>query len=278
MKNLMLTCPQSWQRLVIQLVAAGSLFGCDVAVPVASTLLFGGNFVIDDRDPDAVMAAKPKTAGLYRLPNDLVLAIPPDFHPWWTLINFSKGDKAVRMPAARSKAKSAEMLGFSFFLPDYKGYDRSNYSDPFRKDLVTVTSITPVPARDFEPNAPGRYPPNVLPRVLQTDELPYYKKEYTQLHGLNCHYPIKQATSPKFCYAQNHNFPDHIVMLDAGLEPKENWVTNPQIEAAYSTRMHGGVEIRWSTSVENIARWNEIDTQINRFISSWTIPKNAQNK
>jgi hypothetical protein len=48
-------------------------------------------------------------------------------------------------------------------------------------------------------------------------------------------------------------------------------MTFPTIKANYFSRLHGGVRIAWRTPVKNLARWQDIDAQIWKFIDAWNV-------
>src|SRR5580658_4173479 len=100
-------------------------------------------------------------AALFKLKDDLVLAIPPQYQKFWL-----QKELVVREPAQASQIPKVEAVAFDFFLPEFSGYTPQNYLNNFNEDKVEVVELEAVDPAQTEPDAPGYYPPNMLKRAL----------------------------------------------------------------------------------------------------------------
>jgi hypothetical protein len=203
---------------------------------------------------------------LFRLSNNMIFAIPPEYQKFWL-----QKDQVVRAPADPKDIPTVESIGFQFFMPDYSGYTPQNYMDDFNDNLVNVERIEPSDPAQMQPDAPGYYPPNMLKRsmaILAAD-----KGE--DRFGLRCYPPRESPVPPRelTCYGQRGAKGEYI-MLDTYVAPFTPG-TYPTMQARYFSPHFGGVVIVWRTSAKNFPHWDEIDTQIWKFVTAWATASNA---
>ena len=208
---------------------------------------------------------------LFKLKDNLILAIPPQYQKFWR-----QKDDVVRAPAALNQVPLATVVGFSFFMPDFSGYTPLNYMTEFDPERVDIVSLEPSDPRQAEPEAPGTYPPNMLKRLLSAG----VKGEYQEMYGLRCYQPAGQFQNKLTCYGQSDSKINEDIMLEVHVPPFDRYTTFPNMQARYFSRRYGGLELVWRTHAKNFSRWHGkspyIDAQVWKFIDSWNIAGSTQ--
>jgi hypothetical protein len=205
-------------------------------------------------------------SALFKLKDNLVLAIPPQYQKFWL-----QRDQVVRVPAQMSTIPKVAAVGFDFFLPGFTGYTQQNYLNNFDDTKVEVIRIEAADPAQMEPGAPGFYPPNMLKRELNSE---LRADDYRDQYGLRCyrnHLPRNVEFLARItCYGQRDETSKEDIMLyaDMGTSPVLRF---PQMQAGYFTSRYGGLHIVWRSNAKNLARWHEIDSQIWKFIDAWKV-------
>jgi hypothetical protein len=202
-------------------------------------------------------------AALFKLKDNLVLAIPPQYQKFWL-----QKDLVVREPAHASQIPKVDAVAFDFFLPEFSGYTPQNYLNNFNEDKIEVVELETADPRQTEPDAPGYYPPNMLKRALRGYLRP---NDYQDQYGLRCY----QQNAPKgleamTCYGRRDEIGKEDIMLEVRVAAPSPAVRFPLMQAQYFTKRYGGLRIVWRTHVKNFPRWHDIDSQIWKFIDSWS--------
>lgn len=206
---------------------------------------------------------------LYKLSNQLVFAIPPQYQPFWL-----QKDRVVRAPADPKTIPQVQALVFQFFMPDFSGYTPHNFMNEFDDDRVDVVYIEPADPAQMQPGAPGYYPPNMLARALAA----YLSADhFVDLYGLRCYAELGALDRPRrrTCYGRRDEHIQEDIMLDAYFPPFDAATVHPLIQAQYFTKQFGGLVIVWRTSVKNFPRWHEIDAKIWQYLAEWHATGNA---
>ena len=204
---------------------------------------------------------------LFKLKDNLILAIPPQYQKFW----YQK-DKVVRAPAQKNQIPQVTLIGFQFFMPNFSGYTPQNYKNDFDENMVDVVSIESADPSQAAPGAPGEYPPNMLKRALASFLNP---NDYQDMYGLRCY----QGNGPNgslsrtqiTCYGRRDDVNNEDIMLDAMTPPYRPGIRFPIMQASYFSNRCGGMHLVWRTHTKNLPRWHEIDTQIWKFIDAWNI-------
>lgn len=205
-------------------------------------------------------------AALFKLKDNLVLAIPPQYQKFWL-----QKDQVVRAPAQAGQIPKVAAASFVFFLPNFSGYTPSNYLNDFDEDEVEVVELEAADPRQTEPDAPGFYPPNMLKHLLDAHLL--RSDDYRDQYGLRC-YRQHVASNLEFlgritCYGRRDEVDKEDIMFFADTGPRSPALRFPHMQAEYFTRRYGGLRIVWRTNVKNLPRWHDIDAQIWKFIDAW---------
>src|SRR5438132_11631344 len=87
----------------------------------------------------------PGKPGLFKLKDNLILQIPPQFHKFWEQSDCLGRSLAPRPPMPIEKIPEFGAVGFQMFMPDFSGYTPENYKQEFHEDLIQVISIRPAP-------------------------------------------------------------------------------------------------------------------------------------
>jgi hypothetical protein len=227
-------------------------------------------------DPSSMYAKTwPGKPSLVKLKDNLVLAIPPQHHQFWTQRHWITGiDTSFRPPMALDKLPYALSAGFTMHMPDFGGYTPDNYLKDFDENRVEVVYISPAPMSYMEPDAPGSYPPNSLGRRI------HYKlikdpEKYEEKFGLRCYAQQERDGDRQVCYGKRDSELDEYLILDVMVPPYERYHVFPMMMTNYFSPKYGGLEIAWRTHMNNFPRWREIDAQIWKYIAAWNIaPQN----
>jgi hypothetical protein len=201
---------------------------------------------------------------LFKVRNDLILAVPPQYQKFWR-----QGKKAIRLPAPASAipARQAPGVSFSFFLPGFTGYTPENYEKSFDPGRVDVVELQPADPNEIRSGAIGEFPPNMRKRAFNGL---LSRNSARSLYGLTCYrysYVSWETNNRVECYGVDKLAGDIDVMLYGYLPPYESWNKFPIIQARYFTSKYGGVRIVWRTSARNFSRWQEYrcaDLEIHR--------------
>ena len=220
-------------------------------------------------DPESLYAKRwPGRSALFRLNEELGFEVPPGYMPFW----YDGARELVRPPAKWNQIPIVQSLGFSFFMPDFRGYTPDNYLREFDEDRVNVISMRWVGLGQERPGEPGGYPPNQWARVLNGRDI-----APTEQHLLTC-IPYSNSDSPKpgedyFCVGPpgDGGFPQ--VSMRVPTPPFPEWMVNPLMRARYFTPYHGGVEVFWTAHVKHAANWQIIDQQVWKFFEQWKIER-----
>jgi hypothetical protein len=199
---------------------------------------------------------------LFRLNDQLVLAIPPEYQKFWL-----QGDRVVRAPASPQAIPSVPEVSFSFFLPHYSGYTPRNFKRELDPDRVDVVALGAADAAEGETGASGYYPPNLLDRILEGGGDPHAR----ETHGLRCYQPAGLSGDRWLCFGPLGEEPSRQIMLWVDLPPYEPSVREPMMQAVYFTPRYGGMKITWRAHATHLAAWHEIDTRIWGLISQWNV-------
>jgi hypothetical protein len=206
---------------------------------------------------------------LYRLSNQMVFAIPPQYGRFWIQRN-----RVMRAPADPKTIPEVESIAFQFFLPNFSGYTAKNYMHEFDSDQVEVIGIEPADPAQMQPDAPGYYPPNMLKRMLAAH---LFEDHVRNLYGLRCYEPIGSAGKPRklTCYGRRDEQTQEDVMLDVYIPPFDEATAFPIMQARYFADRYGGLIVVWRTHAKNFPRWREIDERIWQFIAEWSAAGSA---
>ena len=207
---------------------------------------------------------------LFKIKEELILAIPPQYQQFWY-----QGNKVVRAPAPVSQAKQVPSIGFEFFMPDFSGYTPQNYKKEFDEHRVNVIEIQPADPAQAAPDAPGEYPPNMLKRMLGSVLDP---NNYQDLYDLRCYRHFPGFHTDKItCYGRRDATHAEDIMLDVTVPPYQPSTRFPIMQARYFSQRYGGLRVVWRTHASNLSRWHDIDAQVWKFIDSWNVAntKNA---
>jgi hypothetical protein len=222
-------------------------------------------------EPESLYAKRwPGRSALFRLNEELGFEVPPGYMPFW----YDGARELVRPPAKWDQIPIVQSLGFSFFMPDFRGYTPDNYLREFDEDRVDVISMRWVGLGQERPGEPGGYPPNQWARVLNGRDI-----APTEQHLLTC-IPYSNSDSPKpgehqFCVGPpgDGGFPQ--VSVRVPTPPFPEWMINPLMMARYFTPNHGGIEVVWTAHVKHAANWQIIDQQVWKFFEAWRIERPA---
>jgi hypothetical protein len=195
----------------------------------------------------------------YRLGENLLLAIPPQYQEFWVLQN-----KVVRDPDAQAPKVTA--LSFTFFLPDFCGFTPDNFTDRLSPDRVDIVWLQPETEYVKEKREPAYYPPGALKRML--DFKIADSRDYDDKYGLRCY----RAGANRFCYGSRDPTAGEDIMLDVEANPLVHPMRR-SMKANYFTARHGGLVVIWVTDSRNLPRWRDIDVQIWKFIEAWNLKR-----
>jgi hypothetical protein len=207
----------------------------------------------------------PANYSTYRISPSLIIKVPAAYSPYW-----DKPEQIRSWPADMSKFP-IQMFAFNFYMPDFKGYTKNNYDKNFDDEAVNVVSIRFVGMGAEQPDAPGFYPPNVFKRIVESPNPRFNLEKYENKFGLRCYETINNEDIGNECYGLRDSINNEFILLKMKMPPYESWVKSPQMQANYFTPQYGGLEIIWRTHVKHFSRWQEIDSQIWKFMADWNI-------
>src|SRR4051794_8868100 len=195
-------------------------------------------------DPESVYAKYwPRGPGLFKLNEQLVLQIPPQFNKFWLQRDRITGQDLVPRPPADIKTLTPmESVGFVMYLPAFEGFTPQNYQRDFDEDRVEVVRIAPASLGQTTPGAPGYSGPNVLDRIVKAAHL--QATDFVSMHDLKCYADSGDSTNLA-CYGKRDSKLDEYMLLRVRLPPYEDWVRYPQMQTTYFSPRYGGLEISW---------------------------------
>lgn len=199
------------------------------------------------------------------------------------LVYFSVGKHSYAIPANYFGAKDFRdeprrpwnSFGFFLFLPDFGGYTKDNWRDPFDRRLIRVVSVEPVEKDAIgvftdgsrRPLSPDRFDPRKRFELLRSgldDELSF------KMYGLEG-YRRKNRTpgviwtgtrsDGEFLYFQSSLAPG---------EPLMPGITNPLCQAQYYSDKED-LLIAYRYSMVHLAMWREIDDAIWSKVNGWRL-------
>ena len=228
-------------------------------------------------DPNSQYAKKwPGKPALVKLKDELVLAIPPQYHEFWTHYHWLTGrDMAFRPPMAIDKLPYAKSAGFTMHMPDYAGYTPENYLKDFDETRVEIVQISPASMDQIQPGAPGAYPPNQFERISKGTYRAFDPDKYEEKYGLRCYLQIDTDGDTQYCYGKRDSNIEEYLFLDITVPPYRISTQFPNMTTHYFSPQYGGLEIAWRTHMDNFPRWREIDAQIWKYIDVWNIAPKA---
>jgi hypothetical protein len=225
----------------------------------------------------------PGKPGLFKIKENLILQIPPQFHQFWLQQDWLGRSLVPRAPMPLDKLPDKAQVGFDMFMPDFSGYTPERYDqkqpvEKFPVEQVQIISISAAPMAYAEPGAPGSYPPNMFMRASTGEYRSFDPTKYETKYGLRCYdfKPVpRHLANIQWCYGVRDENADEYIMLETTPPPYDVWVTNPKIQAIYFTKAYGGLEITWRAHMNYLSRWHDIDQQIWKYIDAWNIAPKA---
>ena len=160
-------------------------------------------------DPDSMYAKRwPGKPALVKLNEQLILAIPPQFHKFWAHRDPLTGrDSSIRPPFPIEKLNTAKSAGFTMHMPDFEGYRPDNYLMDFDQNRVEVVQISGVSMKAMEPDAPGAYPPNIFKRVSVGQFRSFDPEKYEEKYNLRCYEKLDKDAEKQYCYGKREKWP-----------------------------------------------------------------------
>ncbi len=217
----------------------------------------------------------PGRPALFKLKDNLILAIPPQFNAFWRQYDRWGRDQMTRPPLPLKDIPQMPLIGFQMFFPDFSGYTQDNYRNEFDEDMVSIVDVTPVTMAEAEPGAAGHHVPNVLPRLWGGSQ-PFISTSYEEKFGLRCYEMLQLPDGmgrKQYCIGQRDAANDEYLLLEIFLPPFEDWVRFPIMQAKYFSKKYEGVEVVWRAHVKHLKDWHRIDQQIWAYIDAWNIAK-----
>jgi HlyD family secretion protein len=205
----------------------------------------------------------PGRPALFKLKDNLILAIPPQFQQFW------RQKDEPRAPMAAEQIPTSKLVGFHFFLPNFSGYTPQNYKNDFDENKVDVVEVAAADPSQAVPDSPGYYPPNMIKRMLVP---PLNESDYQEMYGLKCYPGILTRL---ICYGRRDPVSNENILLQVDVPPYGPATRFPLIQAHYFTPLYGGLTVAWRTNAKNLSQWREIDMQIWKFIASWNVANSA---
>ena len=212
---------------------------------------------------------------LFKLKENLILAIPPEHQQFWL-----QGDKVVRGKVPFEKILLVPLIGFQMFLPDFSGYTAKNFKSDFDENLIDVKYIEPANINEMLSGAPGYYPANQLNNLIQSNDVNI--NNFTDLFGLKCFNTIEKGNTlhkddkadlqSKYCLGEvNRGNGVEKLLLEIHVPPYPDWVKYPMMRTKYFSSKYGGVHVFWLAHIKHLEHWREIDQQVWNYIDAWNI-------
>jgi hypothetical protein len=182
-------------------------------------------------------------------------------------------------PKGRDDPDGGESKGFGFFLflPDYGGYTKENWRDPFDRRRIDVVQVEPV-----EKNAMGNFTDGSR-RPLSPDRFDPRKRferarllledRGTELYGLVVYRNKGGGATPGAVWTgtrSNGEFFFFRTSLAPGESAKNGYPSNPQCDVRYYSEKED-LSIVYRYSLNHIAEWREIDDAIWAKLHGWQV-------
>ncbi len=179
----------------------------------------------------------------------------------------------------RYEGLNTESKGFGFylFLPDYGGYTKSNWQDPFDRRKITVTGIEQVEKIAMgtftdgsrQPLSPDRFDP----RVTFERSKSRLEDKSVQLYGLTVYRNRGGDNSPGAVWTGTRSNGEFFWFRSslAPRQPKQDgYPPNPQCDVRYYSEKED-LAIVYRYSQDHVAKWREIDDAIWSKIRGWRV-------
>lgn len=139
------------------------------------------------------------------------------------------------------------------FLPDFSGYAKDNYLDPFDKRKITVFW-----GRSFG----GAPPENRLANLFKY--LGVERDPYEHRYGLAVHAGKRDHVDWLVGRRRNGD----LIVFECYRNAPEKGIVNPLCITQYPNR-ENGYDLNYRFSLDQLAKWQEIDARINATIMGW---------
>jgi hypothetical protein len=146
--------------------------------------------------------------------------------------------------------QTPKYLNVFVFMPDYRGYDRENYKDPFDRRKITLfwgRGFGGLPAEQKLANAKVALGVSAEPRE--------------QRYGLAVH----SSADPQTDFYVGRRKTGELLLIRCRYAGGA--VVNPSCDARYPTRDGHGIAYRFS--LDHLQKWREIDERLNALIAGW---------
>src|SRR6185369_6247313 len=154
-------------------------------------------------------------------------------------------------------------FGFRLFLPDFGGYTKENWRDPFDRRKVTVVQVNTVKKDDIgtftdgsrRPLSPDRFDPRVIYDRIVGRQVP----DSVLLYGLTTHRHANGAPSDLLSGTRSNG---EFFFFRSGFPPRlperPAYPPNPLCDVRYYSDKED-LQISYRYSQDHIAKWREID-------------------
>jgi len=170
-----------------------------------------------------------------------------------------------------------EYFGFLLFLPDFGGYTKENWLDPFdrrRIDIVEVKTVDKVAIGNFTDGSRRPLDLNRFdPRVQFERIKPLQEEASIQLYGLTVYRNKGGGNTPGAVwtgYRSNGEFFWFRTSLAPGESKRNGWPPNPLCDVRYYSEKED-LSISYHYSMDHLAMWREIDDAIWSKINGWRV-------
>jgi hypothetical protein len=204
-------------------------------------------------------------------------------------IRFALGKHTYEIPANYFGPKDlrdwptgskVERFGFDLFRPDYGGYTKENWRDPFDRRKITVVSLNEVNKYAIgrftdgtrRPLSPDRFDALVRFERIRSS----LETQSSELHGLTV-YSYKAfrdgSVRPGAVWAghrSNSEFFWFRTSLAPGQPKRNGYPPNPQCDVRYYSEQED-LEIVYRYSQVHVADWREIDDAVWTKIRQWRV-------
>lgn len=205
---------------------------------------------------------------LYRLRDDLIFAVPPEYSGYWLPLSPSTNNPPpVLAPAPLAAIHRVNLFAFGFFMPDFSGLTPANYKNEFDPNSVHVT-VWVDNFSSTKPGAPGSYPPNMWKRFSAGGTV---SKDIEEKYGLQCKQDSLGPILKTWCYGRRDGGPDEYIMFWVTVPPFSSYVKFPMMQAEYFSPEYGGLKVVWSTSAKWWPRWKDIDEKVWQSLKAWNV-------
>jgi hypothetical protein len=173
--------------------------------------------------------------------------------------------------------RSVDGFGFFLFRPNYEGYTKENWRDPFDRRKITVVRIEQV-----EKNAMGTFtdgsrrplsPDRFDPRVRFEHIRSLLATESVELYGLTVYRKRGGDNSPGAVWTghrSNGEFFWFRTSLAPGQPKRKGYPPNPLCDVRYYSEKED-LSIVYRYSQDHVSRWQEIDDAIWAKIHKWRV-------